>query len=224
MSAPHERTGNPVESWAVSASASPFAPLNLRRNPFGEPPPEDLPDLVVADVATMVDWLETPRRALQIIGEGGRGKTARLQALRAAFPGAPYVYLAEGAPIPELPVAGRLLLDEAQRLPTRSRRGLFRSLASLALSTHRDLTAELERAGWRVWTLTVRGLDGATLGRILDRRLEWARLGQGPLPRPSGAALEGLLSRFGDDLRAMFDHLYEVYQGPDAGRLFTRGG
>jgi hypothetical protein len=191
--------------------ASPWQHLNLRRNPFGEPPEDCLPELVVADVDTMVEWLERPRHALQLIGECGRGKSARLHAIRSRMQ-ALYVYLAEGAPIPSLPQSGRLLLDEGQRLPRRRRRALFARLESVAVATHEDLTGELEAAGWQVLAIEVGGVDGRLFEKILERRLEWARFGPGPLPKLPADQQADLLRRHGDDLRSALDELYEIYQ------------
>lgn len=197
----------------------PWASWNLRWNPFGEPPAEDLPALVVADVDELLEWLERPRHAVQLIGHAGRGKSSHLHALRGRLSQLPFVYLAEGENrMPEF--EGRqLLLDEAQRLPRRRRRRLFGRLDWLALSTHEDLTRDLEAMGWTVWTIEVGGLGRHKLENVLERRLEWARRGPGPLPRFSRGALETLLARHGDDLRSMLDDLYETTQSTVAGTV-----
>ena len=197
---------------------SPFVRLNLRRNPFGEPAPEEVGELVVADVESMAGWLSAPRRALQLIGDCGRGKTARLHALRRWWPDVPYVYLAEGAPVPPLPETPRLFLDEAQRLPRRRRRELFRRVESIALATHQDYRRELERAGLEVQTIEVGGADARLLLAVFARRVEWARLGPGRVPSVTARAVEELIGRYGDDVRSMLDELYEVYQALEMNR------
>lgn len=212
---------------------SPWARLGLRRNPFGEPPPEDAGALIVApEVEGLAEHLRRAGSAVQVLGQEGRGKTARLRALGLRFPAAPYAYLPEDGPLPELPRVGKakpsvpaLLLDEAQRLPRRRRRRLFRTLAergaTLGLASHQDLRRELEDAGLGVETTVAAGLDPERLLAIVERRLEWARLERAdrPPPRPSHAQAEELIRRFGDDLRGLLDHLYEVYQE----RLSTGG-
>jgi hypothetical protein len=109
-----------------------------------------------------------------------------------------------------------LLLDEAERLPRWRRWQLFRQIAredaSLVVAGHRDLTAEMERGGLQVTTEVVAGLDGEALRAIVERRLEWARAAPGPLPILGPGLTEALRRRFGDDLRGILDHLYEVYQ------------
>ncbi|REJ73365.1 MAG: hypothetical protein DWQ36_02090 [Acidobacteria bacterium] len=203
----------PVPLSPRGGLGSPYARLNLRRNPFGEPTEEELALLVVADLGEMTAWLALPGHALQLIGDCGRGKTARLLALRALVePAPPYVYLAEGEPIPALPGSGMLLLDEAQRLPTRRLRALLRRLDRIALATHEDLEGELRRAGYEVRTETVAGLDLPTFEAIVERRLEWARLAAGPLPRLAEGGLADLHARHGDDLRSALGELYDIYQ------------
>jgi hypothetical protein len=202
---------------------SPWHPLGLRWNPFGEPPPEDVAALIVSSESLVVaDWLRGPRRVQQYLGEAGRGKTARLRWLSARFPDAPYVYIAEGElpPMileqPLMPAPLALLLDEAQRLAPRLRRRLFASIArqggSLAVASHVDLSAELQGAGLCCRTCGVHGLDAHGLLAIVQRRLDWARLpGRAPAVITRAHA-ERLIERFGDNLRAILDNLYEGYQ------------
>lgn len=197
---------------APGSSISPWARWSLRRNPFGEPPPDEIAELVVADMERMVAWAETPGHALQLIGDQGRGKSARLSALHRHVPTFAFVYLAEGAPIPDLPRSGGLLLDEAQRLPPRRRRRLFAALDHLVLTSHENHEVELERAGWKVWTVQVGGLDAESLDAILRRRLRWAWNGSAAPPEVPNVAVGALLQRYGDDVRAILDELYERFQ------------
>lgn len=194
-----------------SSSASPWAAWNLRFNPFGEPPAEDIPGLIVEDLDELKAWVKRPAHALQFLGEQGRGKTARLRALEAHL-GFPYIYLGEGEPIPSLPQRGGLLLDEAQRLPKRERRVLFGSIEQLVISSHQDVESELVAAGWTVKTIEVGGLGPGRLNAILERRIEWARRNVGPLPRVELHTQRELIRRHGDNLRAILDDLYENFQ------------
>lgn len=196
---------------AWTGTPSPWAAWNLRCNPFGEPAPHEVPGLIVADIDGLEIWASKPRHAVQLLGDQGRGKTARLRALEPRL-GLPYLYLDEQSPLPELPRSGGLLLDEAQRLPRRRRRRLFGELRHLVLSSHEDLERELVAAGWRVRTVEVSGDTGARLDEILERRIRWARLGPGPLPRVSEATRRALARRHGDDLRSLLDQLYELFQ------------
>ena len=194
----------------------PFAHLNPRCNPFGEPTFDERGALAVVDLAPAQAWL-TPgqRRALQWIGDSGRGKTTRLLALRHRT-GAPYVRVQLERPGPAFPQAPLLLVDELQHLPPRARRRLYRRGAALAIGTHDDLTRELERAGYAVQT--VRVVDELSVERLeamLGRRLEWARRGPGPLPQVPTGACRALLDRFGDDVRAIEHHLYERLQAQE---------
>ncbi len=187
----------------------------LRRNPFGEPPAEDVPGLVVADLDETYEWwLAGERRALQWIGPSGHGKSAHLFALRQREPGLTQVYLPPGAHIPRLPPTRELLLDEAQRLPRWRRWLLFRRLERLALATHRDLRTELEGAEWQVRTFRVGNLSHACLARILISRLRWAGRREGRGEPATTLEIAALHARYGGHLRALFDRLYELFQDP----------
>lgn len=193
----------------------PFAHLNLRRNPFGEPAPEERAALAVAEVEPWAARLARGRFALQLVGECGRGKTTHLLALHARFPGAPLVRLGPDLPLAVAP-GPLVFVDEAQHLPPRRRAALFRACGALALTTHEDLAPELRAAGLEVETVRLSGLDPARLEAILTRRLEWARRGPGPIPTLAPGACERLVARFGDDVRAIEDHLYEQVQRLEA--------
>ncbi|RMG08495.1 MAG: hypothetical protein D6731_21835 [Planctomycetota bacterium] len=197
--------------------ALPFAHLNLRYNPFGELPLELRPSLAVLDPEPFLARLAPLRAALQFLGEKGRGKTTHLLALRSARPGV-YVHLPEDGPLPAVPLDAPLLyLDESQRLPWRLRRALFAGPSRLVLGTHRDHRRALRWAGRPVVTVKVGdALDETRLREILERRIEAARRGPGPVPRLTKRAIERLLARFGDDLRGIEHFLYERFQALDA--------
>ena len=187
----------------------------LRCNPFGEVPPSDLPGLVVAEIDELYAWwISGERRALQWIGPCGHGKSAHLFALQSRKPALVRVYLPEGGPLPRLPEKSEFLLDEAQRLPRRRRRLLFGRSTRLALATHRDLGPELERAGWQVQSREVGDLDPDTLARILERRLLWAGAQASSVAQATTLEAAGLVASYGGHLRALFDHLYEIFQNP----------
>lgn len=195
-----------------SPIAPAFAHLNLRYNPFGELPPAERCAIAVADVERFLLPLARPGFAVQFLGERGRGKTTHLFALRRRIEGAPYVYFAEGAPPPTVPDAPVVVLDELQRLAPRTRRALFRREASFVIGSHEDHADDLGRAGVRVETVRLCGLDPARLGAILARRIEAARRAPGPVPVVSDTGIGRLLERFGDDVRSMEHHLYECFQ------------
>lgn len=189
-----------------------FSHLNLRRNPFGEVPADERGKLAVVDVERFAARLAEPGFAVQFVGECGRGKSTHLRALREHFPQAPFVRVAErprGFRMPKAPV---VFVDEAQFLSRRQRRRAFRDDASYAVGSHEDLGRVFERAGLGWETVAVGGADTARVARIVERRIEWARRGPGPVPRLAEAAVEALVARHGDDVRAIEDHLYEVFQ------------
>ncbi len=192
-----------------------FEHLNLRHNPFETPTPEGWARLAITapefDAEALADWVRETSRAVLILGKCGRGKSTHAQAIRAHVPNAPWVYVGPGER-PDLPRAPLLFVDEAQRLGTWRRRRLWRRGTSFVVTSHTDHTAEMERAGLAVQTFEISGLDLPTLRRIVDLRIESARRAPGPVPTLSDAALRTLIADFDDDLRAMLDVLYDVFQ------------
>ena len=190
-----------------------FEALNLRRNPFGELEARDRAALAVVEPALLERARELGRagQALLFLGDCGRGKSTHLRALHSLYPGVPLTYVGPGER-PRIPAAPVVFVDEAQRLSHRRRARLFRRRASFVLGSHWDHGPELERAGLRVTTVRVGGVDAHRLEHIVARRIEAARRAPGPVPRVPRDTLEALTRQFGDDLRAIEDHLYGVFQ------------
>jgi hypothetical protein len=191
----------------------PWARCNLRRNPFGELTRQERAELAVVDVHAITQWLDRPRRALQFIGDCGRGKTTRMLKLANQLAGAVYVYLPNAAPCPVIPCGTTLLIDEAQRLPRAVRRMVFETGLPLVLATHRDLHRSLRRYGYEVVTEQIgEGNTPELLCCLLNRRIEASRLHPGPVPVLSDADASWLVERFGSDFRGIESYLYEHLQ------------
>ena len=186
--------------------ALPFAHLNLRWNPFGEPPRGERGGLAVVDLPALL-----PGDPLQVVGPPGRGKTTHLLALAARHPGALYECVPEGADRHSgtVPDGAVFLLDDAQRVRPRILRSLLARPVALALGTQEDLSGA---AGRPLRTLRAGGVTPERLGEILRRRVEWARRGPGPVPRVPPEAVRRLIERHGDDVRAIEGFLYGVFQ------------
>ncbi|WP_153557249.1 hypothetical protein [Roseimaritima sediminicola] len=192
----------------------PFAGLNLRHNPFGECAPRQRAELAVVSLDRWLAVLEGPQPALQFVGDCGRGKSTHLLAMRYALPDAAYVYFPEQGPLPSVPEGAVVLIDEAQRMPCRVRRTTLRRRVPLVLGTHVDLRRVLRRYGYAVHTVRVDTLiDAPSLTRIFNRRLEAARLDdRRAVPRIATSEAARLHGRFGSDVRAMEEYLYERFQ------------
>jgi hypothetical protein len=190
----------------VRAPGLPFVHLNLRINPFGEATPDDRAGLAVVDLPMLVDG-----DVLQIVADCGRGKTTHLLALRAAHPESAYERLDLGQTRcrQAVPATGLFLVDEAQELESSALRRLLRRRGPLVLGTHFDLSRV---AGRSLPLMRLADLGRGRLRQIVDRRLEWARRAEGPVPYVSDAVLDRLLARFGDDVRAIESALYDAIQ------------
>jgi energy-coupling factor transporter ATP-binding protein EcfA2 len=197
----------------------PFAHLNLRRNPFGEVPVDVRPQLAVAEVDEWIDQVQD-ETVVEFVGESGRGKSTHMRLLAHRMPEAAYVHIHENQPPPEMPDRPVLCVDEAQFLPARRRRDLYRSDANLAIGTHVSLAGEIEAAGRTVETVSLggRAVDAHFVRQVMEKRIDWARRDEGTVPELSDDAIVWLRGRYEDNLRAMEHHLYEVFQNLDTVR------
>jgi hypothetical protein len=208
----------------MSRLTRPFAQLNLRYNPFGELEHETLVELAVVDLAAFAELLRSPRQALQFVGDHGRGKTTRLRVLHAAYAASPYKQFYPQSPEPSFASAAQYFIDSIDYLSRRARRRLYAAADSFAATTHSDLSAEFANAGYTVTSVQVSGVDRQTLAEIIQRRIEHARRALGPLPAVEPAEIDALIARFGDDLRAIEEALYEHFQALSGATLAITGG
>lgn len=197
---------------------------NLFRNPFGELTRAERAEVAVVDLNRILQAIAEPgagetrrfRRftAYQLIGECGRGKTTRMLALADRFPESSYVYLPEDLPCPAVAYGEPLLIDEAQRLPKDALRSVLQSGATLVLATHRDLTGALHRFGYEVTTESIgQSLSPRLLAEMLNRRIQASRRDRRhPVPQLTTHDAETLIRRFGTNVRAVEEYLYDVVQ------------
>ena len=214
--------------------ANSFERLNLRRNPFGELPREERAAIACADTAGPSAFLRGARagerRALQLVGDHGRGKSSLLIAVHAReFPEAPYTQIRTSQPAPNTEAALQFV-DSVENLSWLGRRKLYSRCQVLAYTTHRDLSAELRRAGFGVVSLSVGIQSIEELARIVEARIGAAALHPKArataalpaaallagetrvIPRPSRRRLEDLYRDYGDDVRSIEAALYRDYE------------
>jgi hypothetical protein len=189
-----------------------FAHLNLRYNPFGAMSLEHMGELAQVDTEHYLGLLRPERAAVQFIGDKGFGKTTRLLALRRVLPEAAYVRIPVGTSV-AIPAGSPLLVDESQNLGWWRRRRLFAGPHRLVLGTHVDHAAELRRHGRVVETIAVEHeTTTERLHRLIDRRIESARRGAGPVPEVDAETARLLLDRHGPNIRAILAELYIRFQ------------
>ncbi|XZE51387.1 hypothetical protein SH139x_003038 [Planctomycetaceae bacterium SH139] len=201
-----------------------FPVLNLWRNPFGELTTQQRAELARCDLTAELAWLRNgqpgERRVVEFLAPCGHGKTTHLLALGKAFPRARYIYVpprrfrfqmpAPQQLAPQQLAPLQLLVDEADRLPWRSRRQLMNRGDVLAIGVHRSLKAGFARRGVAVLTREVSNLsDPVSLCQIFQSRIDASRVD----PHVSSLTITAadakkLIQRYGDDIRAMEHYLY----------------
>lgn len=190
----------------------PFEHLNLRFNPFGELPLDQRHLFAVVPVDYYAERLGDDRSAIQFLGEKGRGKTTHLLAISERFHSSHYVRVPEEGRV-RIPIASLLIVDEIQRLSPWQRGLVFRRRVPLVIGTHRDFARQMKRAGRDVCSVVVGALtDVKRLTLIFEKRIEYARRNEGPVPQIPQSSVERLQLRYGNDIRSMEGHLYKLFQ------------
>ena len=161
---------------------------------------------------------------LQILGERGHGKTSLLLGLaaheRRQGKRAVYEYLGAGQDRYTASLAGldTFLLDEAQRLSRREQSRLLDEMFApgparrLIMSSHQDLTRLFVARRLSLATFWLAAATVDHLRAVVERRLAYFALPGGPGITVSGEAFTYLHRRFGGNLRAVEQLLYEACQ------------
>lgn len=216
----------PLSRFPRRSIPQPFAQFNLTRNPFGEFTREQRGELSMLGEDVREALGLGHHQAVQLIGRCGRGKTSHLLGLAARLPESYYVYMPEDGPCPTIATGRPLIIDEAQRLPRRVRRDVFSTGLPLILATHRNLTISLRLFGYQVKTIRVgRKITPAHVRELMNRRIDYCRTSEDAVPLLDLRDAERLVRRFGSNVRAIENYLYDQVQEQayDHGKMqFTR--
>jgi hypothetical protein len=195
----------------VNNKQLPFAHLNLRFNPFGELTREQRAATAIVELEDIPEHFSKNRIAIQFIGEHGRGKSTHLIALHKQFKQSPYTQIHIGDK-PTFNTDDIQFIDSIEMLPAARRKKIYHSTNILAITTHNDLTKELQTAGFEVISKRIFVDNEQQIKQIFDRRIELARRNTGSLPNIDINTVRSLITKFNDDIRAMENHLYDVFQ------------
>ena len=210
-----------------SLDVFPLLAFGFLKNPFGTLTESEWLAVTLLPPA-LTPLLEDATLNAVILGRRGRGKSTSLRYLTAYWrangahiayerlPGGQHRYRTATAALDQF------ALDEAQRLHTWESVRLFHETHAqrLIIGTHRDITYGFRWHRRRVLRITLERLASAErLAAILDRRLTMLAIDHAPRVRFTPQAVAALWKRYGDNLRAMNDALYGVFQ-----RLDHNGG
>lgn len=191
----------------------PFERFNLRRNPFGELTRAERAAQVVFDAAPLIAHLSRPGRAIQFVGQCGRGKSSHLLGLSAKIDGGAYVRMRLHRENPEPRACQVLLMDEVDHVSRRVRKRWALKAGSVAWAVHEDRGRELRRLGFDLLTVAVDGnTDADRLFEVFARRIEYVRRSGGAVPSVDLPRVQQLIQEYGTDIRAMERELYEEFQ------------
>lgn len=202
----------------VSSKFFPFYPLGFRCNPFRALTDEEWVEVAVIP-PQLQQVLNNGRPNLQILGEKGYGKTTLLLWLaaqktqsghRTAYERIPEDGRTFHTPLTNL---DHFLLDEAQRLTKRERQRLFSNPSThLILASHENLAPLFAAHNRPLTTIELDQTTPAHLQAVLNRRLTYFALPDHPPAAFSQEAIQHLWQKFGRNLRATEQYLYEQFQ------------
>jgi energy-coupling factor transporter ATP-binding protein EcfA2 len=207
----------------------PFAKLGLSSNPFRR-----LTDEEWADIAVIPAPIETAFNAgdnLLILGKRGRGKSTILRHLsrRIAWQGKRTVYerIPESRWQYQTHIQGldAFALDEAQRLLLWKWIPLLNCMRNgmrLIIGSHRNDAWLFRLAGIPVTVFRLEELyTRQHLATVLQCRLDYFTTDGEPLVNFAPSAFDYLWQQYGDNLRAIEAHLYDVFQQLDQPTTIT---
>lgn len=196
-----------------------FSDLNLRFNPFGELSQEERVLVACADVEQLAQTFQSAadNTAIQFLADHGRGKTTHLLSLHQHFQSVPLVRLHQHTATQTIrPWLAQhnpqmLFVDSIENLTWFKRLRVYRRFSKLAFTTHRDLSLEMTLMGLAVKTIVISQTDTQQLMNLFNRRVEYARRGEGSVPLVTEVQVVELQKKYGDDIRAMESALYTEY-------------
>lgn len=207
----------------------PFTKLGLSSNPF-----RTLTDDEWADIAVIPPQIETAFNAgnnLLILGKQGRGKSTTLHHLirQIAWQGKQTAY--ERLPAftwryqTNIQTLDAFALDEAQRLAPWKWPSILHSVHQgmrLIIGSHRNDKWLFQLAEMPITVFHLEKLANRQhLERVLQRRMDYFSINDNALVRFDSAAIDYLWQQYGDNLRAIEECLYDVFQQLDQPTTIT---
>lgn len=190
---------------------------NFKYNPFSGILEDDIEAILVpqfngSDIINKINNSES--LAIEFIGRQGRGKTAHLMFLHKKMEDYPLFLLDEKTEATELlnNKANIIFIDSIHHLSFSDRVKIFKAKKTVIYTTHwsRKMTCLL--ANKNKHTIRFKGINEKTLYKILNKRLRLASYGDFEKNTISTNEVKELINTFGDNYRAILNHLYEKYQ------------
>lgn len=189
-----------------------FSHLNLRFNPFGELNRSQRAQVAVVNLDNLPRLLLEAGTAVQFVADHGRGKSTHLIALHAHLSQFPYTQI-HHSDKPQFTKQDVQFVDSIENLSRFRRSRLYKRSRSIALTTHRDLSDELIKAGYTVITRQISQQCPERLAAVLNRRILFAqRDPNSPVPLLTKATIKQFIHQHGTDIREMENQLYEIFQ------------
>lgn len=187
-------------------------------NPFSGILAEDLEKIIIPkfDVASIYAQIQQSESiAIEFVGKQGRGKTTHLVYLQRQMPQYPiYLLNAHSNPSKLLQEKSEVIfIDSIHHLSIFNRLKLFKSKKKIIYTTHWSRKIECFLVGKKHYAIPFKGTTKEILRELLNKRLQLAASSNLYINEEfSDTDIEVLLKQFGDNYRAIINHLYEKYQ------------
>ncbi len=187
-------------------------------NPFSGVLHEDIQQTIIPsfNVNEIINKIKTSNSlAIEFIGKQGRGKTSHLLYLQQTINIYPIFLLDDSSSISNIiqSKSDIVFIDSIHRLNIKDRIRLFKEKKVVIYTTHWSRKVECFLTKKHLYSISFKGIDAKNLSLILNRRLKLASKNQ--LNNEMLFSLKNtsdLIKKFGDNYRAIINHLYEQYQ------------
>jgi len=157
---------------------------------------------------------KTNSLAIEFIGKQGRGKTTHLVYLQKQLEEFPIFLLNHNSSSIDIinNKANIIFVDSIHHLSFFDRVKIFKEKKVVIYTTHWSRKIECFLAGKNNYSIKFRGINEELLLKILNKRIKLASDERFEARQFNSKEIKLLIKKFGDNYRAIINHLYEKYQ------------
>ena len=192
--------------------------LRFKHNPFSGVLDQEITQLLVLrfDISWLMRDIEEEKPVIvEFRGKKGRGKTSHLKYLSQHFSKYPLYDLKEYSNFEEIlhERSDVIFIDSIHHLRFSQRLKLYKSGKLLVFTTHVSRRLEGIIARRKIRSVTFRGLDSELLKEIIIKRIRLAMVNSEQVEiRVQESALRKMIRKYGDNVRAIMNNLYDKFQ------------
>jgi len=190
----------------------------FKYNPFAGVDHEEVEQILVPrfDIEAILNTIKSEEALLiELIGKQGRGKTTHLIFLHEQVKEIPIYFLHAGANSFEKILADTsevIFIDSIHHLNVFQRSQIFKAKRIVIFTTHFTRKYEGLIVGKPTKQLKFKGIDKRILRELVAKRLQFYSIEYDEDLMLNDVEIEKLIKKYGDNYRAIVNHLYDKYQ------------